>query len=392
MEPSVRVEKEKELNEMLQRSEMNRQMQELLSIYLLLERYFMEESVLKAIAMDNHEAGQLTSSMVDDVFFIIRKCIRRSTNTQSLDGVCAVINNAAACFENDFLVALKSVLKAGYPSGYIDLAQAYSAIQISIQQGKLQTTGDNEGAKTQFLVRLNNTDQCTEYIETLVTMMGHEIPMVFSGMTALDKEKLDSCMSGLRIVGDSLKAIIDFGMQQLRSSALKPRLHGWVDDFLNYSHNLSEEELAAYEAGETFMQKLIIELDALLNSFKESLCGRNYEILVGMVATDVTVRMERVMKKTAFNRLGGLILDQEVRALGSYLTSATSWSVRDKLSRLNQIATVLNLERVAELTDFYNPSDSSGSATAWRLTPNEIRKLLSLRIDFKVEDIKKLKI
>lgn len=61
---------------MQNRSEMNRQMQDLLGIYLLLERYFMEESVIKAIALDNHEAGQLTSSMVDDVFFIIRKCIR----------------------------------------------------------------------------------------------------------------------------------------------------------------------------------------------------------------------------------------------------------------------------------------------------------------------------
>lgn len=300
---AVRVEKERELNELLNRSEMNRQMQELLGVYLLLERYFMEESVIKAIALDNHEQGQLTSSMVDDVFFIVRKCIRRSTNTQSLDGVCAVINNAAACLENDFLSALKSPLKAGYPSGYIDLAQAYSAIQISIQQGKLQTS-DTELAKTQFLVRLNNTDQCTEYIQTLVEMMTTEIPTVFHGMTALDKEKLESCMSGLRTVGDSLKAIIDFGMQQLRSSALKPRLHGWVDDFLNYSHNLSEEELAAYEAGETFMQKLIIELDGLLNTFKDALCGRNYEILVGMVATDVTVRMERVMKKTTFNRVG----------------------------------------------------------------------------------------
>lgn len=221
-----------------------------------------------------------------------------------MDGVCAVINNAAACFENDFLVALKAPLKAGYPSGYIDLAQAYSAIQISIQQGKLQTS-DNEVAKTQFLVRLNNTDQCTEFIGTLVAMMGNEIPMVFSGITALEKEKLDSCLSGLRTVGDSLKATIDFGMQQLRSSALKPRLHGWVDDFLNYSHNLSEEELAAYEAGETFMQKLVIELDGLLNSFKDALCSRNYEIVVGMVATDATVRMERVMKKTTFNRVSG---------------------------------------------------------------------------------------
>lgn len=216
-----------------------------------------------------------------------------------------MINNAAASFENDFLTALKAPLKAGYPSGYIDLAQAYSAIQISIQQGKLQTS-DTELAKTQFLVRLNNTDQCTDYIETLVTMMTTEIPTVFSGMTPLEKEKLDSCMSGLRSVADSLKAIIDFGMQQLRSSALKPRLHGWVDDFLNYNHNLTEEELAAYEAGETFMQKLIIEIDGLLNSFKEALCSRNYEIVVGMMATDVTQRMERVVKKTTFNRVRGI--------------------------------------------------------------------------------------
>lgn len=229
---------------------------------------------------------------------------RRSTNTQSLDGVCAVINNAAASFENDFLAALKAPLKAGYPSGYIDLAQAYSAIQISIQQGKLQTS-DTELAKTQFLVRLNNTDQCTEYIETLLAMMANEIPMVFTGMTALDREKLESCTSGLRAVRDSLKAIIDFGMQQLRSSALKPRLHGWVDDFLNYSHCPSEEELAAYEAGETFMQKLIVEIDGLLGTFKEALCSRNYEIVVGMISTDVTQRMERVVKKTTFNRVSG---------------------------------------------------------------------------------------
>lgn len=166
-------------------------------------------------------------------------------------------------------------------------------------------TSDTEVAKTQFLVRLNNTDQCTEYVDTLVAMMGHEIPMVFQGMTPLEREKLESCVSGVRAVGDSLKATIDFGMQQLRSSALKPRLHGWVDDFLNYGHSLSEEELAAYEAGETFMQKLVIELDGLLNSFKETLCGRNYEILVGMVATDVTVRLERVVKKTTFNRVRG---------------------------------------------------------------------------------------
>ena len=42
-------------------------------------RYFMEESVIKAISLDSFEDGQQCSSMVDDVFFIIKKSIRYIT-------------------------------------------------------------------------------------------------------------------------------------------------------------------------------------------------------------------------------------------------------------------------------------------------------------------------
>jgi hypothetical protein len=65
-----------ELEAMLHGSELCHRMQELLGNYLLLERYFMEESVKKAVAMDAIEEGSHTSSMVDDVFFIVRKSIR----------------------------------------------------------------------------------------------------------------------------------------------------------------------------------------------------------------------------------------------------------------------------------------------------------------------------
>lgn len=107
-----------------------------------------------------------------------------------------------------------------------------------------------------------------------------------------------------------------------------------------------QEELGAYEAGETFVQSLIVQLDTLLNSFKSVMSARNYDALVSVVATDVTARLERAIKKSTFNRLGGLVLDQEVRALATYLTASTSWSVRDKMIRLTQIATLLNLEKV----------------------------------------------
>ena len=56
--------------------ELSRQMQELIGSYIMMEEYFMREMVLKAVSMDMSEEGSLTSSMVDDAFFIVKKCVR----------------------------------------------------------------------------------------------------------------------------------------------------------------------------------------------------------------------------------------------------------------------------------------------------------------------------
>ena len=52
-------------------------MQELLGQYIMLEAYFLRESVSKAVDMDTIlEPTALTSSIVDDVFFLVKKSIR----------------------------------------------------------------------------------------------------------------------------------------------------------------------------------------------------------------------------------------------------------------------------------------------------------------------------
>lgn len=52
-----------------------------------------------------------------------------------------------------------------------------------------------------------------------------------------------------------------------------------------------------------------------------------------------------------------------------------------------QIATILSVEKVEELADY-----CGADAIAWRLTPQEVRKIAGLRIDLKSEDIKRLKL
>lgn len=50
-----------------------------------------------------------------------------------------------------------------------------------------------------------------------------------------------------------------------------------------------------------------MQLDGLLNSFKNSLSPRNYDALVSILATEVTNRLERAIKKSTFNRVSTVL-------------------------------------------------------------------------------------
>lgn len=74
--------------------------------------------------------------------------------------------------------------------------------------------------------------------------------------------------------------------------------------------------------------------------------------------------------------MGALQLDKEVRALVNYLSTATTWTIRDRLTRLTQIVTLLNMETLAEIVEYWGPN--AGPIT-WMLTPQEVRQILMLR-------------
>ncbi len=82
-------------------------------------------------------------------------------------------------------------------------------------------------------------------------------------------------------------------------------------------------------------------------------------------------------------------LDREVRALCTYLTSIGGWSVREKLLRLLQIASVLNVSTISEAVELYQQMinddgsdmvDGKGESGS-RLSEQDFRVFLRLRID-----------
>lgn len=156
-------------------------------------------------------------------------------------------------------------------------------------------------------------------------------------------------------------------------------------------------------------------------------------------------------------QLGGLQFDKELRSLIAYLTTVTTWTIRDKFARLSQMATILNLERVCvapltwrgkgdweerqkqhldpcfslktkcppaaqpyrapsswappllrlshdslslltcqcsslQVTEILDYWGANSGPLTWRLTPAEVRQVLALRMDFRSEDIKRLRL
>lgn len=87
---------------------------------------------------------------------------------------------------------------------------------------------------------LNNADCSTEYVTALVDNIMKEIEAACPNMNSKERGKLESCLSGISAVSANLTGIIEYGIQQLRSTVVKPRVNPWVDNFLNFSHQLTE--------------------------------------------------------------------------------------------------------------------------------------------------------
>ncbi|KAI8790986.1 conserved oligomeric Golgi complex subunit 4 [Biomphalaria glabrata] len=377
----------KEIDQFFSGCELNRMIQEIIGNYILMEEYFMREMIIKAVTMDSSEEGQQTSSMVDDTFFIVKKSVRRAISSSSVDGVCAMLNHACTILEQDFGEVLLSRLRAGYPYGF-DLQHAYNIVQSSLQHGKLQSSSDSK-ARSQFLTTLNNVEVSCDYCKALKSNLEEDISKLYPQCSEQSRAKLESCLGEVISVSSKFKEIVDFGFNQLASSAVKPRIKPLIDSFLSTSHNISDEEFSNYEANDPWVQNVIVSLDATLTTFKEAMTQSNYDRFATAVSGEITQQLEKAVTKTTFNRLGGLQFDKELRALVGYLSSVTTWTVRDKFSRLMQMATILNLEKVSEIMDYWG--QNSGPLT-WRLTPTEVRQILALRIDFRSENIKRLKL
>ncbi|KAK9910086.1 hypothetical protein M0R45_034061 [Rubus argutus] len=343
--------------------------QDITGFYVILEGFFMVENVRKAIRIDEHVPDSLTTSMVDDVFYVLQSCLRRAISTLNISSVIAVLSGASSLLSNEYHEALQQKMR-----------EPNLGAKLFLGGVGVQKTG------TEIATVLNNMDVSSEYVLKLKHEIEEQCLEVFPAPA--DREKVKSCLSELGDMSNTFKQALNAGLEQLVAT-VTPRIRPVLDNVATIGYELSEAEYAENEVNDPWVQRLLHAVETNAAWLQSLMTANNYDSFIHLVIEFLVKRLEVIMMQKRFSQLGGLQLDRDCRALVSHFSSMTQRTVRDKFARLTQMATILNLEKVSEILDFWG--ENSGPMT-WRLTPAEVRRVLGLRVDFKPEAIAALKL
>ncbi|KAI3991340.1 hypothetical protein MKX01_034659 [Papaver californicum] len=343
--------------------------QEITGFYVILEEFFMVENVRKAIKIDEHVPDSLTTSMVDDVFYVLQSCCRRAISTSSMNSVLAIFSGTMNLLSNEYQEALQHKMR-----------EPNLGAKLFLGGVGVEKTG------TEIATALNNMDVSGEYVLKLRHGIEEQYAEVFPA--PVDREKIKSCLSELGEMSTGFKQALNAGMKQLVST-VTPRIRPVLDIVGTVSYELSEAEYAENEVNDPWVQKLLHAVETNAAWLQPTMTSSNYDSFVHLIIDFIVKRLEVIMMQKKFSQLGGLQLDRDARALVSHFSGMTQRTVRDKFARLTQMATILNLEKVSEILDFWG--ENAGPMT-WRLTPAEVRRVLGLRVDFKPEAIAALRL
>ena len=371
----------------LRSKSLNTALGELQGFYCLLERCYLERSIAKAAAMDKLPTEGLTSSLVDDAFYLLLKCARRAAASRSPQCLCNVLSNINQILVSDVKAAVQRRLRGSVQRLLSGLSAEDAEIDASPgragaeggERGRIGQRGVGEAAAA-----LNNLDVCSEYIQKLRREL--ERTAQATPYAAPDKDRIRSCLGDLGKTAGDYRALSSSALEAV-ARGIVPRLRSNLDILTGISYELSETDYSAYEAEDPWAQRVLASLEECSAQLQPLLTQANYDSVVHLIIDAIVGRIEAVLMQKRFNQLGALQLDKEVRGLVSQTSSLTERTVRDKFARLSHISTALNLDSPAEILDYWG--ENAGTMN-WRLTGREVKQVLRLRRDFAPDDIELL--
>lgn len=230
-------------------------MQILIGDYILLEDYFMVQTVANAILRDKTELDQLYSSSVDHIFYVFQKCCHRALITSNSNAISAVINITKNIFRDYKDVNLILIIQTNLK-------------QRSIKNSKPNNSQSLEKKMRQqkppipFPICLNNLELSTRYLLQLKQQIESQTSKTRISVSDL---RLKTCLEEL---GDSVflvKKSLETNLDAFAVSIFK-NFEKYLLMLDQVSYAISESHFHEREVNDPFMQQFIRHIDPILKS------------------------------------------------------------------------------------------------------------------------------
>ncbi|CAG8484778.1 5249_t:CDS:10 [Diversispora eburnea] len=344
--------------EIIRISGLSKQLKSLMGDFLVMEEYFFRKAIEKAMKIDKYEEGNITSSCVGDVFYILRECLTRIISTSDIECLTTMVNLINHSLEVDYITMFQKRLLTAF------------------------ATTEPKDSKIGYMILLNNLDVSAEYMRQLIS----ELLALSSPINNDNSEKAQKCFSWLNTnTTNKFKQILMSGIEQLFAQIVKPRIRPILQDaYKDIKYVLNEYEYHEQEANDGFAKRVVLGFDSLVQIYQSTFSENNYNQMMMYILESVTSMWEKTF--------GSLRFDKDLRAVTNYFSTKMQWPFRDRFTRLNQISMLLNLESLSEIHDYWGSTTKSSNTITWRLTVTEAKKVIGLRIDFDPEEVSKLKL
>ena len=334
------------------------------------------------------EAMLARSEMIDSSYYVFQRALRRAAHCCDAELAAAALLHCSEVLSNLLIESLQTELRLSLSSKLAGAALAGAQAIAKSTEGSAagivagvaldQALDCTAAARlpTSMLRALNALRLCAVCTPRLWQEARHDM---LAAVPAAAHMSLREALAHAQASEAVVQVALNTGLWQLADMVL-PQLKPKLERFTNASYVLSNEEGLAAAEGSSFVVPLLLELDQVLGMLQPSLAPANLDALVQVLIGALAEKIEALLLNKQLDIYGAMQLNREVRALLKRFAELTTHSVRDKLARLSQMATLINIEHEREVLEIW-------SQDGMLLSVTEAKAVMALRVDFRKENI-----
>ncbi|WVQ62081.1 uncharacterized protein L199_000216 [Kwoniella botswanensis] len=363
-ESPINDEKHQQQMNVIEQSGSQRAIENLLKVYYEpLELWFLRMSIEKAHRLDSPDTTSRPhlSSILDDTFYLLKLVLGRLLSCGSMATLRSMRQKLAEVIERDYTGVIRKKMDAVYVG------------QASAQDRGLEKDKRERDQRSAFIIHLNDLDVSADYMERLLDETLANLPQVF---LKTEIRPVTDEIETLRDISNRFRSTGKAGLEQLFNQLTKPRLRGLLDDcYKDVTYLLDEDTFAEADELDLVRKRFIRAWESLVDGYKDTFTDHNYQTFFNLTVEVLVRPWEKMIQGMRFTELGAIRFERDVRAIANYLSTQTSFGgARDKFTRLQQIATVLNLDADEDPEEFW-----SNSGVPWRLSKTEYNSIIEQR-------------